>query len=46
MPKSFARVVEVATLTRGDIADVERRVIGLDHALAGKRLAEAWHLPT
>ncbi len=45
MPKSFARVVEMASLTRGDIADIERRVIGLDHGLAGKRLAEAWNLP-
>jgi signal transduction histidine kinase/HD-like signal output (HDOD) protein len=45
MPKSFARVVEMATMTRGDLADVERRVIGLDHGLAGKRLAEAWSLP-
>jgi putative nucleotidyltransferase with HDIG domain len=45
MPKSFARVVEMATLTRGDIADLERRVIGIDHTLAGKRLAEAWNLP-
>ncbi len=45
MPKSFARVVEMAMLTRGDVADVERRIIGLDHALAGKRLAEAWNLP-
>jgi putative nucleotidyltransferase with HDIG domain len=45
MPKSFARVVEAATMTRGDVADVERRVIGLDHGLAGKRLAEAWNLP-
>ena len=45
MPKSFARVVEMANLTRGDIADIERRVIGIDHALAGKRLSEAWNLP-
>src|SRR5262249_48108949 len=45
MPKSFARVVEMAAMTRGDIADVERKIIGLDHALAGKRLAEAWNLP-
>lgn len=45
MPKSFARVIEMASLTRGDVADVERRIIGLDHALAGKRLAEAWNLP-
>lgn len=46
MPKSFERVIEIATLTRGDIADAERRVIGLDHSVAGKRLAEAWNLPT
>ena len=46
MPKSFSRVAEVATMTRGDIAEVERRIIGLDHAIAGKRLAEAWNLPT
>jgi putative nucleotidyltransferase with HDIG domain len=46
MPKSFSRVCEVATMTRCDIADVERRIIGLDHAIAGKRLAEAWNLPT
>ena len=45
MPKSFDRVVEVATMTRGDIADAERRIIGLDHSVAGKRLAEAWNLP-
>ncbi len=45
MPKSFARVVDGAILTRGDVADVERRIIGMDHALAGKRLAEAWNLP-
>jgi putative nucleotidyltransferase with HDIG domain len=45
MPKSFARIVETAALTRGDIADIERRLVGVDHALAGKRLAEAWNLP-
>ncbi|MCL2646569.1 MAG: HDOD domain-containing protein, partial [Phycisphaerales bacterium] len=45
MPRSFARVVEVATMTRGDLADAERRIIGLDHGLAGKRIAEAWNLP-
>ncbi len=45
MPKSFDRAVEVATLTRGDISDTERRIIGIDHSVAGKRLAEAWNLP-
>ncbi len=46
LPKSFARVVEAADLLRGNIADVERSVIGLDHMVAGKRLAERWELPT
>ncbi len=45
LPKSFARVVEAADLLRGDIADVERTVIGLDHMVVGKRLAERWLLP-
>jgi putative nucleotidyltransferase with HDIG domain len=45
LPKSFARVVEAADLLRGNIADVERTVIGLDHMVAGKRLAERWELP-
>ena len=45
LPKSFARVVEAAELLRGNIADVERTVIGLDHMVVGKRLAERWELP-
>src|SRR5688500_9544151 len=45
LPKSFARAVEAAALLRGNIADVERTVIGLDHMVAGKRLAEHWSLP-
>lgn len=45
MPRSFARVVELADQQRGNIAEFERRVIGLDHHTAGKRLAEQWHLP-
>jgi HD-like signal output (HDOD) protein len=45
LPKSFARAVEAAELLRGNIADVERTVIGLDHMVAGKRLAEHWSLP-
>ena len=46
LPKSFTRVVEAADLLRGNIADVERMVIGLDHMVVGKRLAERWNLPT
>jgi signal transduction histidine kinase/HD-like signal output (HDOD) protein len=45
LPKSFDRVVEAADLLRGNIADVERTVIGLDHMVVGKRLAEWWQLP-
>ena len=45
LPKSFERVVEAAEMLRGNIADVERGVIGLDHMVAGKRLAERWELP-
>jgi signal transduction histidine kinase len=44
LPKSFSRAVEAAELLRGNIADVERSVIGLDHMVAGKRLAERWEL--
>lgn len=45
LPKSFGRVVEAADLLRGNIADVERSVIGLDHMVVGKRMAEKWKLP-
>jgi signal transduction histidine kinase/HD-like signal output (HDOD) protein len=46
LPKSYSRVIEAADMLRGNIADVERSVIGLDHMVVGKRLAERWHLPT
>lgn len=45
LPKSFARVVELTDLNQGNIAEFERRIIGLDHHTAGKRLAEQWQLP-
>ena len=45
LPKSFARVVEGVDLLRGNIADVERTVIGVDHMTAGRRLCEKWRLP-
>ena len=44
LPKSFARAVEAADLLRGNLADVERAVIGLDHGVVGKRVAERWEL--
>ncbi len=45
LPKGFSRVVEGTDLLRGNIADLERSIIGLDHLIVGKRLAERWRLP-
>lgn len=45
LPKSFDKVVEATELLRGNIADLERQIIGLDHMVVGKRLAERWGLP-
>ncbi|MFG0327873.1 MAG: HDOD domain-containing protein [Phycisphaerales bacterium JB037] len=45
MPKSFARVLEFADRRRSRSAPVERELFGIDHHVAGKRLAELWKLP-
>ena len=45
LPKSYARVVESCTNQYGDIAEYERRILGVDHTVAGRRLAQQWHLP-
>ena len=45
LPKSYRRVVAHADEAQGDVAAFERRVIGVDHHTAGKRLAEQWGLP-
>ena len=45
LPKSFARIVKIAENNRSSIADVERRILGIDHCGLGKRLAEYWNLP-
>jgi putative nucleotidyltransferase with HDIG domain len=44
-PKAYDRVAAQANQCRGDIADSERTVLGADHTIAGRRLAERWHLP-
>jgi len=45
LPRSYARVVEVSSIRQSNIAEVERRIVGIDHHTAGKRLAEQWALP-
>ncbi|RMF75449.1 MAG: HDOD domain-containing protein, partial [Planctomycetota bacterium] len=44
-PKAYSRAVAQAELARGDIADHERALLGVDHTAAGRRLAERWKLP-
>lgn len=44
-PRAYERAVARADHSRGDIADHERAVLGVDHTVAGRRLAERWGLP-
>ena len=45
LPKSYARIVQAVELSRGNIADLERQAVGVDHQAAGRKLAEKWALP-
>lgn len=45
LPKAYASVLRGAERLRCDISDVERQLIGIDHATAGRRLCEKWNLP-
>ncbi|OWY70108.1 hypothetical protein B7486_17555 [cyanobacterium TDX16] len=45
LPKSFARVLKRSEETRAEFTDVERAVLGVDHTVVGRRLAERWGLP-
>lgn len=44
-PKSYDRAMERAEVSLTSILDAEREVFGLDHTLAGRRLATHWKLP-
>ena len=44
LPKAYQRVVELVEINQGAIAEYERRILGVDHHTAGKRLAEQWQL--
>ncbi|MCG3137549.1 MAG: Sensor histidine kinase RcsC [Phycisphaerae bacterium] len=45
LPKSYDRVIQVAHIRNIPIADAELELLGLDHTVAGKRLAQRWNLP-
>lgn len=44
-PKAYERIVTQAEEARTDLADCERAVLGIDHAVAGRHLAKRWGLP-
>ncbi len=44
LPKTYRRVIEAVQNRQGNIADFERSIVGVDHTIAGKRLAEKWRL--
>ena len=44
LPKAYQRVIELVEINQGAIAEYERRILGVDHHTAGKRLAEQWQL--
>lgn len=45
LPKSYARVVEITEGAVCNISDIERKILGIDHATVGKRIADRWDLP-
>ena len=45
MPRGYRRVSDVAATHEGELTSFERAILGSDHVVFGRRLAEAWHLP-
>ncbi|KKL80452.1 hypothetical protein LCGC14_2004600, partial [marine sediment metagenome] len=45
LPKSYARVLAALGPRTPNIAKAERDILGLDHTLAGRRVAQRWRLP-
>lgn len=45
MPKSFARIIEEAKSQNASSTDIEKKHLGIEHTLLGRRLAQKWCLP-
>ncbi|MEO0716063.1 MAG: HDOD domain-containing protein, partial [Planctomycetota bacterium] len=45
LPRAYSRVVSLAERRSSDASPVEQAVLGLDHFVAGRRLAQRWGLP-
>lgn len=45
MPKSLAKMVEQAREEQAGLMEIEKRHLGLDHSILGRRLAQKWNLP-
>jgi signal transduction histidine kinase/HD-like signal output (HDOD) protein len=45
LPKSYARVWDLAGTHHGNIMDYERDTLGTDHCTFGRRLGQHWKLP-
>jgi len=44
LPRSYARTLAAAKNHNGSIAEWERKTLGVDHLVAGRRLAQRWHM--
>lgn len=42
MPRAYAQVLERVEAGGGDLLEAERDLLGVDHAILGKRLAQRW----
>lgn len=43
-PKTYRHVLDSVRHGQGDLLEAERNILGLDHAVAGRRLARRWRL--
>ncbi|MHC4976770.1 MAG: HDOD domain-containing protein [Planctomycetota bacterium] len=45
LPRTYGKIAHASVAHRGSVAELERKLIGVDHHRAGKRLAQHWGLP-